>query len=203
MDERKAEVKLGIIWVMRFSLMLVFSPVVAFCAILEQLPAPEYVDTEVTAYADLRIPARNARGLDIEMTFTGTASNNVEIALGRDADGDGRLSFHETEVALGWDCGRYFVERFSTGERFEEPASTDGGNLRRLSWHCPVKRGRLLGLAVSNETDAVFASLAADTPAWVYSADWNLMRLTARGVDAPGERFVVTPLLTGFLVDLR
>ena len=97
MNERKAKVKLGIIWVMRFSLMLVFppvvvfSPVVAFCAILEQLPAPEYADMEVTAYADLQIPARNARGLDIEMTFTGTASNNVEIALGRDADGDGRL----------------------------------------------------------------------------------------------------------------
>ncbi len=27
--------------------------------------------------------------------------------------------------------------------------------------------------------------------------------LLARGVDAPGERFVVTPLLTGFLVDLK
>ena len=60
---------------------------------ISQLPPSAYVDTEVTAYADLRIPVKNARGLDIEMTFTGTASNNVEIALGRDADGDGRLSF--------------------------------------------------------------------------------------------------------------
>ena len=181
----------------------VLLPTAAFGVAVGPLPSSECADTEASAYAGLRIPARNARGLDIEMTFTGTASNNVEIALGRDADGDGRLSFHETDVALGWDCGRYFVERFATGERFEEPASTDGGNLRRLSWHCPVKRGRILGLVVSNETDAVFASLAADTPAWVYSADWNLMRLTARGVDAPGERFVVTPLLTGFIVDLR
>ena len=188
---------------MRFPAWLLLLPSMALGVAVGPLPAPEYADTEVTAYADLRIPARNARGLDIEMTFTGTASNNVEIALGRDADGDGRLSFHETEVALGWDCGRYFVERFSTGERFEEPAAADDGNPRRLSWHCPVKRGRILGLVVSNETDAVFASLTADTPAWVYSADWNLMRLTARGVDAPGERFVVTPLLTGFLVDLK
>ena len=169
---------------------------------ISQLPPSAYVDTEVTAYADLRIPARNARGLDIEMTFTGTASNNVEIALGRDADGDGRLSFRETDLALGWDCGRYFVESFVTGECFEEPAAADGIS-RRLCWHCPVKRGRLLGLAVSNETAAVFAPLAANTPAWAYSAGWDLMRLTARGVDAPGERFVVTPLSTGFLVDLR
>ena len=183
--------------------LLILLPISVLGATLSQLPAPEYADPEVTAYADLRIPARNARGLDIEMTFTGTASNDVEIALGRDVDGDGRLSFHETDVALGWDCGRYFVERFATGERFEEPAAADDEHPRRLSWHCPVKRGRILGLVVSNETDAVFASLAADTPAWVYSADWNLMRLTARGVDAPGERFVVTPLLTGFIVDLR
>ena len=186
-----------------FAMAMITLPDVAFCVTMPTLPSAEYADTEVTAYADLRIPARNARGLDIEMTFTGTASNNVEIALGRDADGDGRLSFHETDVALGWDCGRYFVERFATGERFEEPAAADDGNPRWLSWHCPVKRGRLLGLAVSNETDAVFVSLATNTPAWVYSADWNLIRLTARGVDAPGERFVVTPLLTGFLVDLR
>ena len=174
----------------------------AFCVVLPTLPPAEFADTEVSEYADLRIPDRNARGLDIEMTFTGTGSNNVEIALGRDADGDGRLSFHEADVALGWDCGRYFVEHLSTGERFEEPAATDEIS-RRLSWHCPVKRGRLLGLAVSNGTDAVFASLATNTPAWVYSADWNLMRLTARGVDAPGERFVVTPLITGFVVDFR
>ena len=68
-------------------------PAVAFGALVGPLPPSEYADTEVTAYADLQIPAKNARGLDIEMTFAGTASNNVEIALGRDADGDGRLSF--------------------------------------------------------------------------------------------------------------
>ena len=61
---------------------------------ISQLPPSEYADTEVTEYASLQIPAKNARGLDIEMTFAGTALNNVEIALGRDADGDGRLSFH-------------------------------------------------------------------------------------------------------------
>ena len=188
---------------MRLLAALLLVPVVALGVTVESLPPSECADTEVTACADLRIPARNARGLDIEMTFTGTASNNVEIALGRDADGDGRLSFQETDVALGWDCGRYFVERFATGERFEEPAAADGGNPRRLSWHCPVRRGRLLGLAVSNGTSAVFASLAANAPAWAYSADWDLMRLTVRGVDAPGGRFDVTPLATGFAVNVR
>ena len=52
--------------------------------------------------------------------FSGTPSNNVEIALGRDADGDGELSFDEAAVRLGWDCGVFFVERVVTGERFEE-----------------------------------------------------------------------------------
>ena len=74
---------------MRFPAWLLLLPSTAFGVAVGPLPPSEYADTEVTAYADLRIPARNARGLDIEMTFTGTASNNVEIALGRDADGDG------------------------------------------------------------------------------------------------------------------
>ena len=76
---------------MRFPVWLLLLPSTAFGVAVGPLPTPEYADTEVSAYAGLRIPARNARGLDIEMTFTGTASNDVEIALGRDADGDGRL----------------------------------------------------------------------------------------------------------------
>ena len=46
---------------------LCFLPAVAFCAFcacVEPLPAPEFADTEVTAYAALQLPARNARGLD-------------------------------------------------------------------------------------------------------------------------------------------
>ena len=38
-----------------------------------------------------------------------TPSNNVEVAIGHDADCDGHLSLDETALAVGYDCGEWFV----------------------------------------------------------------------------------------------
>ena len=40
------------------------------------------------------------------LEFQSPASNNVEVAIGRDADEDGCLSLDETDLAVGYDCGR-------------------------------------------------------------------------------------------------
>ena len=93
---------------------------------LPALPEPAFADTEVTAHHPLVLPPANINGLNLEIAFSGTPSNNVEIALGRDEDGDGELSFDEAGVRLGWDCGVYFIERVATGERFAVEVSTAG-----------------------------------------------------------------------------
>ena len=85
----------------------------------EPLPAPEFADTEVSAHHPLEQGPFGLRGLDFRLEFTGTPSNNVEVAFGRDEDSDGALAPHETDVVFGWECGRYFIERFRTGERIE------------------------------------------------------------------------------------
>jgi len=187
---------------MRLLLSLLAVPVWALGITVQPLPPCEFADTEATTYAPLLIPARNSRGLELSLEFNGTSSNNVEVALGHDADGDGRLDWRETSLMLGWDCGRYFVEHVESGERFEETADSVVLS-RRLFWHSAVKRDRLMGVAVSNETGAAFTSFATNPPAWVHSSDWNLMRLTARGPDAPNERFSVDVLEAGFLIQLK
>ena len=52
---------------------------------------------------------------DSKLDFNGTPSNNVEVAFGTDADGDRSLSLDETDVVIGWECGRYFHRAVSDG----------------------------------------------------------------------------------------
>lgn len=86
-------------------------------------PIPEIVptrklDTESTVFVAITNGVAGQHGFGFDISFGATASNNVEVALGEDRDRDGRLSFSETEVVAGWDCGRYFVEPLRIGRRY-------------------------------------------------------------------------------------
>ena len=174
-------------------------------AAVEPLPAPEFADTEVSAHHALEQGPFGLRGLDFRLEFAGTPSNNVEVAFGRDGDEDGALAPHETDVVVGWECGRYFIERFRTGERIEEPDVGTNDVERSLAWHYTLRKsGKVFkAFTATNEVGAVFAQVSTNAPAWLYSRDWDLMRLTARGVDVQGERFEVEVQTSGMSIHLR
>ena len=190
---------------MRFGAIFAVLPVVAFGVTVESLPPPQFIDTEVSATHRLEQPAFGLRGLDFRLDFNGTPSNNVEVAFGRDLDANGCLAPHETDVIIGWECGRYFIERFRTGERIEETNVGTNDIARSLAWHYDVRKGGkvLKAFTASNEVCAAFASVSTNTPAWLYDRNWNLMQLTARGVDVQGERFEVDVRSSGFLIHLK
>ena len=185
-------------------LMLVFSCTAAALARpLPPLPTPEFADTEVTVCHPLDQAMPSVCGLTVALAFRGTASNNVEIAFGRDDDGDGDLSFGESDVRVGWDCGRYFIECVPTGARFEEQTVGTNGADRTLHWDCALKHRVMRGLSVSNEVWRVFATVTADPPNWLYDANWDTLRLTARGPDVRNEQFDVEVSTTGIAVIFR
>ena len=190
---------------MRLFTALLLVPVVAHGVTVEPLPPPGFVDTEVTAHHRLEQPTQGLRKLDFRLDFNGTPSNNVEVTFGRDLDANGSLAPHETDVVVGWECGRYFLERFRTGERIEESNVGTNDVERLLTWHYTLRKsGKVFkAFAVTNEVGAIFAQVSTNTPAWLYSRDWNLMRLTARGADVQGERFEVEVQSSGFSINLR
>lgn len=177
-------------------------PLMSFATVAPQLPESEYVDTEVSTNLVLE-QGRHVGSFNLRMEFCGTPSNTVEVVIGTDVDGDGELSFDEGGMRLGWDCGRYFIERVATGERFEETRIGTNDLARVLDWQCMVKRHRIKALEISNEAGAAFADVTTNVPGWFYDGNWNLMRLTARGVDVPNERFVYEVTQRGHLLILR
>ena len=200
-----AWVKIDIIWGMKSLLLCLALPLAVVGVEFPQLAAPEFIDAEVSATHRLEQPAFGLRGLDFRLDFNGTPSNNVEVAFGRDLDANGSLAPHETDVIVGWECGRYFIERFRTGERIEETNVGTNDVARSLAWHYDVRKGGkvLKAFAATNEVGTAFASVSTNSPAWLYDRNWNLMQLTARGVDVQGERFEVDVRSSGFLIHLK
>ena len=189
---------------MKTLLLCLALPLAAVGVELPQLAAPEFLDTEVAATHRLE-QAGIVNFLDFSLAFNGTASNNVEVAFGCDANGDNKLAVHETEVIVGWRCGRYFIENFRTGETVEETNVGTNGVARSLDWHYRVRGNKqhLKTFTATNEVGAAFLDLTATKPGWIYNGDWNLMQMVARGVDVQDEHFEVDVRANGTAIILK
>ena len=162
----------------------------AFGVEVVKLPPPGSLDAEVAVHYALA-GFDNTHFLDFSLHFNGTSSNNVEVAFGADVDGDGELALQETDMRIGWDCGCYFAENTKTGETFIERNVGSGCIGRSLSCHFQINAdgGSLKSFAATNEYGMAFADFSKVKPNWLYGRNWNLMRLTARGVDVQDEFF--------------
>ena len=157
---------------------------------LPPLPEPSFFDGEVSRCYPFDQSGLGSIWIDLSATFTGTASNNLEIAFGQDVDRDGELSLRETDLILGWNCGHHFIERFKASEVYEETNVGANDIARALGWNSRVRRdGRILSLVLTNECGAAFTDILASPPSWIYDTRWNRMRITARGEAARDARF--------------
>ena len=149
---------------------------------------PEFADTEVTTNIPVNVFRSDVRGLDVSVELCATPSNNVQVAFGRDADGDGVLSFAETDAVYGWRNGRYFAEDVKAGARTEEAEAATG---RSLSVRMRMTKESLPAnfAATSGAGVAVLENLASSVPEWLCRPEWNLMRVTRRGPGVPAEWF--------------
>ena len=81
---------------------------------LPQLPDGVMPNTEVSTNLPLHVKAEKLREFALTLNAASCTSNEVLVAIGCDADGNGDLSFDETAFVFGCDCGeRYFVDYVS------------------------------------------------------------------------------------------
>jgi hypothetical protein len=148
----------------------------------------EWADTE--ASTNVAVVADCERMREIAVRFAvgeGAASNCLQVAFGRDDNGDGELGLDEEETIYGWDNGRYFAESVPEIVRVEEPAP--GATSCDFTVRMKLRKGGGLYRfdAVKESGAAVLTNLAAETHSWLYSPDWNIMRITRCGAGVPAE----------------
>lgn len=124
-----------------------------------QLAPSPFADTEVST--------------NVPCALDHPALREYRLALGCDADGDGRLSLDEAALTLAWDCGEWIAFR------------RDGATVQSLNH-------RMTELPNYQEAEIVVdVRRHKANPEALYDATWNLLRVTRRGVDDPQERVSV------------
>ena len=170
-----------------FFLSMPLTCIAASLVVVPTLPKSNYVDFEVSTNIAFRTDKIGVKVLEVRIEFAGSESNCVEVAFGRDADGNGDLSPEEMRFLLGWRGGRRFVEDVASDERRYEDAE-------------PVSGRRFLALSVETggerfprkpaftcESGPCFTSLAADAPRFPWDSTWNIAKIVRRGTDAADE----------------
>ena len=161
---------------------------------IPELTSPVFVDTEVTTNVHMTAWSQNTRHFAVTLQFDATLSNNVQVAFGTDELADGNLSDEETGLTLGWDCGEWFISSTAHTNRFT--ATPAGSGIRKALSLQMTLNGEGLPLTLEladGSTPLAFSDLALlpIPPAWMYSKHWNLLKVTARGVDAQNEQITV------------
>ena len=81
----------------------------AFGTEVAVLPPSAFPDTEVSTNFTFAVGEDGGRRLVFSLELRATPTNNVEVAIGHDENCDGHLSIDETALAVGYDCGEWFV----------------------------------------------------------------------------------------------
>lgn len=159
--------------------------------VLPPAPPPAHFDTESVTNAPLVRPMMDrARLLRASVSLRATPSNNVEVAFGASRGGDGVLLPGDESLAFGWENGAWFLASPTNRVRssaFAEPAE------RTLSFRLRVREdGSPVSLAVSDAAaGGLFPDATNAPPDWLFSRDWDTVRLTVRGTDERDEALSV------------
>ena len=165
---------------------LTFGMDIAVCAVVVSptLPVPEWVDREAVTNSVLPVATWQKRGhFDVRLSVT-AGPNLLQAAFGRDADGDGELSYEETALVVGRGADEVFFEDVAERRRYVEalpPAAGRRGLGLRVFLN---KDGVPTGLLATNEAGVTLFSSWRHAPhAWCFDPSWDTVRVVSAGPD--------------------
>lgn len=176
------------------------------------LPPYTHIDTEVSTNFPCAFGNKALEKYSVETSFFATPSNCVEIAFGRDADGDLILSPDEADLSFGRDCGRWVLR--GPNASFSQVADDSGSREEvSLRFEVDVKGQHPERCIISLDGDKVelpSRSAGADSsrsapvlPRWFFNPDWNMVRITTRGIDAASERIRLETSFNALVIRVR
>ena len=160
-------------------LILATMPVAAAAARLEppQLPPSPFADTEASTNIVFSTGSANDRRWTFSLEIDADDANNAQVEFGSDRDGDGALSLDEGELAVGWDCGEWFLRDRRGGEMRR---SAESPGRRRLEFAIYLDEQRRVRSLRGN----VFDGGAQST---YFNPSWDMARVVVRSTNAVNE----------------
>ena len=128
----------------------------------------------------------------------GTEKRQCVSVGGTDANANGVLDREEADAIVGWDSESWFYQDRVTGAE-AHTGRTDGR--RRLNWELTLNPHKAAKSVRASDANGVLFTGAI--PSAMFSPDWNLMQVTARGLTEPNGIVVNQVLSWGLNVILR
>ena len=169
--------KTDIILQVKLLMALMVLPLAACAVTVEPMPPCAYADTEVSTNIAFVVDRARMTRIEFSVALDATPTNNVEVAIGTDANGDGNLAPEEAAYVFGYDCGRWFTR---VGELFD----CSDCSIVRLNGEGRVERSFVLKMR------------KLDTA-------WNLVKVTRRGCGEACELVTVDGRKPGFKLEVR
>ena len=163
---------------MKLLAMIPLLPMAALAVTVEPLPQSAFADTEVSTNVAFAVERPAMTRIEFTVALDATPTNNVEVAIGTDANSDGNLAVEEAAYVFGYDCGAWFCRA-----RDENKIESSAVNLNlqpqpRISHTFILKRRQL------------------DTA-------WNLLKVTRRGCGSSCELVEAKGRKPGFKLEVR
>ena len=160
-------------------------------------PAPVFIDMERSTNVQIQAETiQQCRVFECSLSLLATPSNAVEIAFGTSRNGDGILHPGDETLAIGWEGGAWYA---ASATNRVCSAFLEGAARRSLSLTLHVSENsvpRTLSLAADGAGNA-FSAIIDLPPDWMFSHEWDAIRLTARGacdsVESASVRFGPNP----------
>ena len=172
--------KTDIILQVKLLMALMVLPLAACAVTVEPMPPCAYADTEVSTNIAFVVDRARMTRIEFSVALDATPTNNVEVAIGTDSNGDGNLAPAEAAYVFGYDCGRWFTR---VGELFDCSECSD----------CSIVRVNGEGRV---ERSFVLKMRKLDTA-------WNLVKVTRRGCGATCELVKAEGRKPGFKLEVR
>jgi hypothetical protein len=189
----------------RISLCLAALAPAAAALEVPSLPEPLYADGEAVLDVPLGPGFAAVEGGTFRLTlaFEGSASNNVQFALGRDGPpAAGRLDASDTAFLAGRDRGAHFLRPRGLAERLEAPDAAGPGPKTLVFQARRTASGGLTNAALTvSGQGAAFAFPSA--PEWLGPSGWDTLRVTSRGTGSPAASVTVKRFKDGAAVILK
>ena len=162
--------------VIAMCILLVSVPAIAMRVDVPSLPPAPYADTEAATNVAFGAGVSGDNVFVLSLSLEASPSNNVEVAFGCDANGNGVLDDSEVAFAVGWDCGEWFFR-----DVVADVADSCIGSCGHVSldW-----RLRLDSALVPKDLRAHAGGTPVPFPVMetMYDPAWNMARVTSRGL---------------------
>ena len=169
--------------------------------LLPQTPVSTYEDTESSISAQLPALDENDREFSLSLSLIATASNHLEVAFGLDKNRDGELSLDESELLIGWSCGKWF---FSDRRSDVTDVTNAEGGEKSFVWRLRLdgehKAKRAIAFADSQEVLAIAMEKCCSS---YFNPQWNMVRVTSCGIDCLAEKVKIVSTADGLLIRVR